>query len=84
LFNVDHMVNFEKAVEIYGNAGKAFKGNLDPVADILHSIPEECKKRVISCIREAEGRKYMVSAGCEIPAEVSDEVFTAFCEAAKL
>ena len=32
----------------------------------------------------AEGARYMLSAGCEIPAETPDEVFRAFCEAPAL
>jgi len=83
LFNVDHMVDFDYAAEIYGNASLAFKGNIDPVEDMLFATPDECEKKIMNLIQKAEGKKYMVSAGCEIPADVSDEVFAAFCNAPK-
>lgn len=79
LFNVDHMVDLRSACEIYGNANKCLKGNLDPVADMLQASPQVCEERTLECLRIAEGKRYMLSAGCEIPAGVSDEVFKAFC-----
>lgn len=83
LFNVDHVVDFDHASEIYGNASLAFKGNIDPVEDMLFATPEECEKKIMNLIKKAQGKKYMVSAGCEIPADVSDEVFEAFCNASE-
>jgi MtaA/CmuA family methyltransferase len=84
LFNVDHLVRLEDARQAYGAAGKCFKGNLDPVADLLQATPEQCQARALECIRIAEGSPYMLSAGCEIPAAVSDEVFRAFCAAVQV
>lgn len=81
LFNVDHLVDFQKACQVYGDAGKCFKGNLDPVADILQANAEECSQSAMKCLELAEGKKYMLSAGCEVPAAVTDEVFRAFCDA---
>ena len=81
LFNVDHLVRLDDARRAYEGAGKCFKGNLDPVADLLQATPEQCTARARDCIRKAAGSRYMLSAGCEIPAAVSDEVFRAFCEA---
>ena len=81
LFNVDHMVDLARAADVYSRAGKCFKGNLDPVADMLQSTPDRCRERALECIRIAAGRPYMLSAGCEVPAGVSDETFRAFCEA---
>lgn len=83
LFNVDHLVDFDAAGNEYSSAGKAFKGNLDPVADILNSTPQQCYEKARDLIQRAEGKKYMLSAGCEIPAQVPDEIFKAFCEASK-
>jgi len=83
LFNVDHMVDFSYAAETYGKASLAFKGNIDPVEDMLFATPEECEKKVMQLIQKAQGKKYMVSPGCEVPADVSDEVFAAFCNASK-
>ncbi len=79
LFNVDHLVDLNQAVTVYGQAGRCFKGNLDPVVDVLQATPEECSRKARACVRIAGGGPYMLSAGCEIPAEVSDKVFEAFC-----
>ena len=84
LFNVDHLVDFKLACDVYGKTDKCFKGNLDPVADILQSTPERCQLKAIDCIRKAKNNKFMLSAGCEIPAGVTDEVFNAFCKSSQL
>jgi MtaA/CmuA family methyltransferase len=82
LFNVDHLVDLGRAAEVYGAAGRCFKGNLNPVADMLQASPAECGERASRCIRTARGKAYMLSPGCEVPAGVSDDVLRAFCEAA--
>lgn len=83
LFNVDHMVDLKTAAETYGAEQLAFKGNLDPIGDILQASAEESYCRAKRCIQLTEGYRYILSAGCEIPAEVEDEVFLAFCRAAE-
>lgn len=84
LFNVDHLVPFEKACLLYGGAGKCFKGNLDPVSDILQATPEECSAAARKRIHAARGLPYMLSGGCEIPGETPDSVFMAFCSAPRV
>jgi MtaA/CmuA family methyltransferase len=81
LYNVDHMVSFTNARDAYTAVGKCFKGNLDPVEDILQATPEQCGRKARELIRAAEGARYMLSAGCEIPKNTPDEVFSAFCNA---
>ncbi len=81
LFNVDHLVKFESACDVYGSAAKCFKGNLDPVAGLLQSTPQECEKRCAELLQQASGLRFMLSAGCEVPADTPDDVFRAFCEA---
>ncbi len=81
MFNVDHLVDFDRACRVYGNAGKCFKGNLDPVAEILQASPEDVHNRALDRIKKAKGLRYILSGGCEIPAGVSDDVFAAFCNA---
>jgi MtaA/CmuA family methyltransferase len=81
LFNVDHLVDFSTAQRVYASAHVCFKGNLDPVADMLQAVPEVCQAQAVNCIQMAAGPRYMLSAGCEVPADTSDEVFKAFCEA---
>jgi len=83
LFNVDHMVPLEAARDAYAAVGCCYKGNLDPVEHLMRETPEGCTKRAHECIRIAEGTAYMLSPGCEVPAETPDEVFRAFCDAPK-
>lgn len=84
LFNVDHLVDFQTARNTYSAAGKCFKGNLNPVGDMLNVPPEDCQRKALKCLRTAEGSRFMLSAGCEIPAGVTDETFEAFCSAPKV
>jgi MtaA/CmuA family methyltransferase len=81
LFNLDHMVDFAHALAVYGRAGKCFKGNLNPVSDMLHATPVQCRRRALECLAMAKGKAYMLSPGCEMPPGVSDETFMAFCRA---
>ena len=83
LFNVDHLVDFNYAVEIYGKKGKAFKGNLDPVADLFQSTPEIVIEKAKNLISIANEYKYILSPGCEIPPDTNEDVFKAFCDAVK-
>jgi uroporphyrinogen-III decarboxylase len=84
LYNVDHMVSLAQARDVYAKHGLCFKGNLDPVSDMARATPEKCRARALECITAARGSRYMLSAGCEIPAETPEEVFQAFCEAPSL
>jgi MtaA/CmuA family methyltransferase len=83
LFNVDHLVDFAAARDVYSRASVCFKGNMDPVTDLLQATPERCEQRALSCLRLAEGCRFMLSAGCEVPADTRDEVFRVFCESPK-
>jgi MtaA/CmuA family methyltransferase len=82
LFNVDHLVGFDEAVRVYGGAGLAYKGNLDPVGDFLGGRPEDLREAARSLIARARGTKYILSAGCEIPPSADDAAIAAFCGAA--
>jgi MtaA/CmuA family methyltransferase len=81
LFNVDHLVPFDQACAAYSGAQRCFKGNLDPVADMLQATPAQCRQRALDSLRRARGARYMLSPGCEVPGQTSDDVFRAFCEA---
>jgi MtaA/CmuA family methyltransferase len=80
LFNVDHLVDFQKACSIYGQENISFKGNLNPVVDMMQASSVECRAKCLARLQTAKGLRYMLSPGCEVPAETSDEVFRAFCE----
>ncbi|MDO9541045.1 MAG: uroporphyrinogen decarboxylase family protein [Kiritimatiellia bacterium] len=81
LFNVDHLVDFQTACGLYGRDNLCFKGNLNPVVDLMQATPMECRKKCLDRLQAAAGLRYMLSPGCEVPAETADEVFHAFCEA---
>lgn len=81
LFNVDHLVDFQTACGLYGGKHLCFKGNLNPVADLMQASPGECSKKCLDRLQAATGLQYMLSPGCEVPAETSDEVFQAYCKA---
>jgi MtaA/CmuA family methyltransferase len=83
LYNVDHLVPLARAKAVYGAAGVCFKGNLDPVSQIMQSTPEAVRTAARHCLEAAAGARYMLSAGCEIPADTPDAVFEAFCEATR-
>jgi len=83
LFNVDHLVPLSRARDVYAAHDKCFKGNLDPVAHLMQATPDQSRDRAHEYIALTQGTRYMLSAGCEIPAETPDEVFQAFCDAPK-
>ena len=81
LYNVDHLVNLEKACETYAAAGRCFKGNLDPVTQLMQATPEQCRAICAEKIRQASGCRFMLSAGCEVPEGTPVETFQEFCQA---
>jgi len=84
LFNVDHLVDFQTACGVYGQEHICFKGNLNPVADLMQATSVECLNKCLARLLAATGLRYMLSPGCEVPAETSDEVFQSFCEAPQI
>ena len=81
LFNVDHMVDLTEARKVYKSAGRCYKGNLNPTAGMLQASTQDCEGAAMACLRVAQGSRYMLSPGCEVPAGTTDEVFQAFCQA---
>jgi MtaA/CmuA family methyltransferase len=81
LFNVDHLVPLDKARDAYAAQGKCYKGNLDPVSQLMQVSPERCQELAHGCLAQAKGTCYVLSAGCEIPAATPDEVLHALCNA---
>jgi uroporphyrinogen-III decarboxylase len=47
-------------------------GNLNPVTELLGSTPAEITRLLAECHRQA-GSRYIVGAGCEIPAATPHE-----------
>lgn len=84
LYNVDHMVELSMARDIYSGMGKAFKGNVNPVGDLMSATAEQAQQRALSCITLCQDTAFMLSAGCEIPAATPDEVYFAFAKAPQM
>ena len=80
LVNIDSLVDFGHACDVFSKVGVPFKGNADPVRDLLNATPEAANEKGRALIIRAEGLPYMLGAGCEIPAAVPDEVYFAFAD----
>jgi MtaA/CmuA family methyltransferase len=66
IIDLDWMVDYAKAAELFGVDGPALCGNFDPVKIMLHSSPDEVYKAVTNCLLVG-GEKNFSCAGCEIP-----------------
>jgi len=66
IIDLDWMVDYRRAAELYGTTGPAVCGNFDPVKIMLQGTPEEVKIAVTYCL-EVGGEKNFSCAGCEIP-----------------
>ncbi len=82
LVNIDSLVDFDYAVRLFGEAGMAFKGNADPVRDLMGADPEHALAKGRELVSKAAGLPFMLSPGCEIPAATPDAVLRAFASAA--
>lgn len=78
LIDLDHAVDLAHARQILGPQ-PVLTGNLDPVHAIERSTPEAIRTSLRECARAA-GPRYMVNAGCEIPAATPHENLHALCE----
>ncbi|MCI8525287.1 MAG: hypothetical protein HFF17_05060 [Oscillospiraceae bacterium] len=83
LYNVDHMVDLAAARDVYTAAGRAFKGNVDPVADLLHATPAQAAAAARRCVELCRGTPFMLSCGCEIPKDTTDAAYFAFAAAVR-
>lgn len=80
LVNIDSMVDIGDACEQFGRAGIPFKGNADPVRDLMNASPEQARAKGLELLRRTRGHNFMLSAGCELPARTSDETYFAFAD----
>ena len=82
LFNVDHMVSLEQArakfIRRVGSVSRAISTRWRRSCRQRRTSACENAREAIE-IGTAGGARYMLSAGCEVPAETPDEVFEAFC-----
>jgi uroporphyrinogen decarboxylase len=67
ILDIDWMVDFRRAAEIFAGTGTAVSGNVDPVEVMLRGSPAVVEKEVRRCIEEGT-HTTLIAAGCEIPA----------------
>jgi len=72
IFDVDHMVNFEKAVKAFKGTNTVANGNLDPVTHLLQGNQASIVESTLSCLKVADERT-LISGGCEIPINTPEE-----------
>lgn len=66
IFDVDHVVDFCTAIEVFKGTRTVVNGNLDPVVDLLQADEEHVVKAVKSRL-EVSDERTLISGGCEIP-----------------
>ena len=83
IIDVDHLVPSMNKFTGLLRPGQVFSGKSDPVTVIQNGSPELIEKSVYHDFIDASGR-CIVSAGCEITPETSDENMTAFRRSAEM
>lgn len=64
ILDIDHMVDMQQAYEILGPEVIRC-GNIDPIR-VMNQTSEEVETACKEMVRMEEGRKFILSAGCEI------------------
>lgn len=72
IFDVDHVGDFGKAIEVFKGTNTVANGNFDPVEDMMSADLEGVEKAVKKCLVLADERT-LISGGCEIPATTPPE-----------
>lgn len=79
ILDIDWMVDMNNAFNVLG-PDIIRCGNLDPVSVILKSSPRHISKLTQELIQKEKGRKFILSAGCEIPPDTPHENLRAMRE----
>ena len=72
ILDIDWMVDFRRAAEIFKGSSTAVSGNMDPVEIMMRGTPRIVEEAVRNCI-EAGTDTTLIAAGCEIPAATPEE-----------
>lgn len=72
IIDIDWMVDFGRAVEVFRGTSTAVSGNVDPVAVLLQGSARYVEEQVRHCVDMAEANT-CIAAGCEVPAASPDE-----------
>lgn len=79
IVDVDWMVDFEKAVNIFRQGKSSACGNVDPVAVMLQGDVDKVIREVDHCIAAADAKTF-IAAGCEIPKKTPCENLRAMAD----
>jgi uroporphyrinogen decarboxylase len=72
ILDIDWMVDFHRAAEIFKGSATAISGNMDPVEVMMRGSPQAVEEAVRRCI-EAGTDTTLIAAGCEIPVTTPEE-----------
>jgi len=77
ILDVDHLVDLAAVRRAVG-PGVTVAGNVDPVSCVMRGPAGRVQTAIAACARAAGGR-YMINAGCEIPAATPADHLRALC-----
>ena len=72
ILDIDWMVDFRRAAEIFKGSSTAVSGNMDPVEIMMRGSPQTVRDAVQNCI-DSGTETILIAAGCEVPAAAPDE-----------
>ena len=72
ILDVDWMVDFSNAVNVFADMKTAVNGNIDPVAVLLHGDTALVEKSVRE-LMAIDDSTFMIAAGCEVPKDTPEE-----------
>jgi MtaA/CmuA family methyltransferase len=82
IIDFDYMVPVEHARASVGQES-ILCGNIDPVGGVLNSTPERVRDECLKLLSRQRGQRFILSAGCEIPAATPPENLKALCDAVR-
>jgi len=72
ILDIDWMVDFKKAAEMFAGVKTSVSGNMDPVSVMLQGDLAHVEEKVLECAN-IDDPTVLVAGGCEIPAAVPEE-----------
>lgn len=81
MLDIDSLASFEKARTDTG-PDQALCGNIDPVRVLRNGTPEEIRREIDTCYRQASPN-YICGAGCEVPRDTAPENLRVLTEFAR-
>ena len=72
ILDIDWMVDFEKAAEVFAGTKTSVCGNIDPVSVLLRGEAPLVERKVLECVSIHDATA-LLAAGCEVPAATPEE-----------